>query len=112
MLVRNSAKAKAVKPQAEISKLIESVSEEDLRQWVTRLAVPRHFVAQPKVNRRTAELIADYLTKWGYDVSFQGTYYNVVAKPPGKMCIRDSLGTIGEPRHHHSGSFQYHQMQR
>jgi len=83
MLVRNSAKAKAVKPQAEISKLIESVSEEDLRQWVTRLAVPRHFVAQPKVNRRTAELIADYLTKWGYDVSFQGTYYNVVAKPPG-----------------------------
>ena len=81
MLVRNSSKAKMVKPTAEISDFIAAVSEEELRLWVTQFAVPRHFVAQPGANRKTAELIADYLTEWGYEVSFQGKYYNVVAQP-------------------------------
>lgn len=81
MLVRNSSNARAVKPAAEVSDLMAAVSGDDLRHWVRQLSMPRHFVAQPGANRKTAELIADYLTQWGYEVSFQGRYYNVVAHP-------------------------------
>jgi Zn-dependent M28 family amino/carboxypeptidase len=81
MLIRNSSKAQAVKQTAAVSDLLASVSEKDLRDWVEQFSVPRHFVAQPKVNRQIAKTIAGHLAGWGYEVSFQGKYYNVVAKP-------------------------------
>ena len=55
--------------------------EQDLRAWVEDFSVPRHFIGQPEANRRTAETIAGLLKDWGYDVSFQGRLYNVVARP-------------------------------
>ena len=81
MLVRNSSKAKVVKPAASVVNLLDSVSEKELRDWVERLSVPRHFIAQPKANREAAEMIAGLLEDWGYGVSFQGRLYNVVARP-------------------------------
>lgn len=84
MLVHHSSKAKPKHIESSIADLMESVSEKDLRDWVKWLSVPRHFLAQPRVNRETAETIADLLRSWGYDVSFQGPLYNVVAKTKGK----------------------------
>ena len=60
---------------------MESVSEDVLRGWVEQFSVPRHYHAHPKQNRRVAEDIAELFRAWGYDVSFQGEYYNVVARP-------------------------------
>jgi len=60
---------------------MESVSEDELRGWVRQFSVPRHYHAQPDQNRQAAEDIADLLRTWGYDISFQGKYYNVVARP-------------------------------
>jgi hypothetical protein len=83
MLIRDAAKTKSVRPLPTVAKLIESVSEDELRAWVKRFSVPRHFVAQPKANREAAETIAGLFRDWGYDVTFQGEFYNVVAHPVG-----------------------------
>jgi Zn-dependent M28 family amino/carboxypeptidase len=81
MLVRHASKAKAVRQTASVASLMDSVSEKDLRDWVKWFSVPRHFVGQPQANREAAETIASLLKDWGYEVSFQGPLYNVVARP-------------------------------
>jgi hypothetical protein len=81
MLVRHASKAKAVRQTASVASLMDSVSEKDLRDWVKWFSVPRHFVGQPQANREIAETIAGLLKDWGYEVSFQGPLYNVVARP-------------------------------
>src|SRR5580658_8336438 len=80
MLLRHSSKVKGARRTTAVADLMDSVSEKDLRDWVEWLSVPRHFIGQPKANREAAEGIADLLEGWGYDVSFQGPLYNVVAR--------------------------------
>jgi len=81
MLVRHSFKARAARQVPSIAGLMDSVSESDLRSWVKRFSLPRHFLGQPQANREAAETIANLFKDWGYDVSFQGQLYNVVARP-------------------------------
>lgn len=81
MLVRHASKARTVGQSASVASLMASISEKDLRDWVKWFSVPRHFLGQPQVNRETAETIAGLLKGWGYEVSFQGRFYNVVARP-------------------------------
>jgi Zn-dependent M28 family amino/carboxypeptidase len=68
------------------------VSEADLRAWVKWFSVPRHFEAQPAVNRESADVLAGLFRDWGYEVSFQGEYYNVVALPAG---VRGPMQLVG-----------------
>jgi len=81
MLVRHASKARAARPSAPVADLLESVSEKDLRNWVKWFSVPRHFLGQPEVNRETAETLVGLFKDWGYEVSLQGPYYNVIARP-------------------------------
>lgn len=81
MLVREASKAKKVEHAGSVASLMDIVSEKDLQAWVEDFSVPRHFTGQPGANRRTAETIARLLKDWGYEVSFQGRLYNVVARP-------------------------------
>ena len=60
---------------------MDSVSESELRAWVERLSVPRHFVIEPDENERVALWIASLLQGWGYHVELQGRWRNVVALP-------------------------------
>lgn len=90
MLIRDAAKAKTVEAIPTVAALMASVSEDELRSWVKWFAVPRHFIAQPQANREAAQTIADLFTEWGYDVSLQGEFNNVVARPrrlKGKMLL-------------------------
>lgn len=80
MLVRDASKAKAGKHDLAVAEALLSVSEKDLRGWVKWFSIPRHYEAQPEANRETAESVANLLRNWGYDVSFQGPLYNVVAR--------------------------------
>jgi hypothetical protein len=82
MLIRHAADLPAKKSRAEHEALLQKIDEKDLRAWVRRLSVPRHFTAQPEENRAAAKWIGDELASWGYDVTFQGRYYNVLALPP------------------------------
>jgi hypothetical protein len=81
MLIRHASDLPAKKSKAEYEELLQKIDEKDLRTWVQRLSVPRHFIAQPEENRAAAKWIGDELTSWGYDVTFQGRYYNVLALP-------------------------------
>ncbi len=92
MLVRHAAKLKPAQTSASVRELMDHVAEGELRGWVQGLSVPRHFVAQPKANRETAETIAGLFRQWGYTVSLQGKFYNVVASPPAIAGPRQLVG--------------------
>jgi hypothetical protein len=83
MLVRHSANARIVARNASVAELLAGVSAQELRAWVEQFSVPRHFEYQHKMNRKVAEQIAALFTEWGYEVAFEGEFYNVVARPPG-----------------------------
>ncbi len=73
-----------------IKKALESISEDFLKEVVKEISVPRHFKAEPDANRRVGDWIASKLKSFGYSVSMQGKYRNVVALPqvpPGEPCV-------------------------
>jgi hypothetical protein len=92
MLIRDASKLKPAQANTGIRELMDAVSEADLRGWVKWFSVPRHFLGQPKVNREVAETIADLFKSWGYEVSLQGEFYNVVAQPRGWTGPRQLVG--------------------
>src|SRR5205814_5630597 len=51
MLTRQASPALAKAPQPQITRSLASVSEQELRQWVERLALPRHFDREPEENK-------------------------------------------------------------
>jgi hypothetical protein len=81
MLTKRASSKPAAKPQGEINSLIETISEQELRSWVERIAVPRHFLCEPEQNEDIARWIAAQLQSWGYQVQFQGEWRNVIALP-------------------------------
>lgn len=81
MLIKRASPRLAGKPEATLPPLLESVSERELRAWVRRLAVPRHFVFEPDENESVALWLAAQLQSWGYRVQLQGEWRNVVATP-------------------------------
>jgi Zn-dependent M28 family amino/carboxypeptidase len=54
-----------------------------LRQWVERLAVPRHRHANARNNAWVRDQVATALRNCGFEVQIQGCHRNVVAFPPG-----------------------------
>src|SRR5262245_15277883 len=83
MLTKRASAALAKNPSAEVNSLVASVSESDLRSWVERLSVPRHYLFEPEENEDAALWIAAQLQSWGYDVQMQGEWRNIVAVPTG-----------------------------
>jgi hypothetical protein len=81
MLIKRASRKLAGKSQGDINSSLESISETDLRRWVKRLAVPRHYVCEPEENKDVALWLAAQLQNWGYDVQFQGEWRNVIALP-------------------------------
>jgi len=81
MLTKQASRSLAKKPLPQIRKSLVSVSEEDLREWVERLAVPRHFELEQQENKNIALWIAAKFQSWGYQVELQGPWWNVVAMP-------------------------------
>jgi Zn-dependent M28 family amino/carboxypeptidase len=59
--------------------VLPNISETYLRELVEVIAFPRHYFAQPKNNHRAARWIAEKFKAFGYEVSFQGEWSNVVA---------------------------------
>jgi hypothetical protein len=81
MLTKRASSKLAGKPQDDIGSLLESISEQELRGWVERVAVPRHFICEPDENEGVALWLAAQLQSWGYQVQFQGEWRNVIALP-------------------------------
>ncbi len=81
MLIHHATSKPAQSISTTVSAALAAISEADLRAWVKRLSVPRHFRQQPEENRDAAIWIAAQLQSWGYSVQLQGQFYNVVALP-------------------------------
>lgn len=81
MLTRQASRALAKTPLPNIGNRLASLSEQDLRLWVERLAVPRHFEREQDENKNIALWIAAKLQSWGYRVELQGPWWNIVALP-------------------------------
>jgi Zn-dependent M28 family amino/carboxypeptidase len=77
----HSTNAKRVKASPQVQALLDTISETQLRQWVERISVPRHFSAEPAQNRAVANWLRETLVSLGFHVDLQGSYANVVALP-------------------------------
>ncbi len=69
--------------------LLETVGPEPIREWVQRLAAPRHFLAEAEQNRATADWLAAVFDSLGYSVERQGPFANIVAGP--KKAIQQAV---------------------
>lgn len=81
MLTRRASPDLAGIAASAITDAMESVQQAELKDWVKRIAVPRHFLAEPEANEDVALWLAALLKKWGYQVQFQGRWRNIVALP-------------------------------
>ena len=81
MLIKQASPALATTPRLRVSQSLASVGEADLRQWVERLAVPRHFDLEREENKNTALWIAAQFQSLGYPVELHGSWWNVVVWP-------------------------------
>jgi len=75
MLVRQGVPLRRPEATSESARWLEAM--------VRRLAVPRHATHEEPANRAIADFLAYALESYGYRVSFQGRWRNVVALPPG-----------------------------
>jgi hypothetical protein len=85
MQLIHSSKIKGSTPGEKIVSLLGTIRAAQLREWVERLAVPRHFVIEAAQNRAVAKWLMEVLTGWDYEVSKQGPHANIVAAPKGKF---------------------------
>ncbi|WP_437648667.1 M20/M25/M40 family metallo-hydrolase [Sorangium sp. So ce362] len=76
MWVSETRRGSAPAPRARLE-----VDEEELREHVGWLSVRRHFWRQAAANRRVGERLADWFASFGYGVSIEGPFRNVVAVP-------------------------------
>lgn len=81
MKIVHSRKVRPAESAAKVAALLQTISEKQLREWVERISVPRHFGAEPDQNRATAAWIHGVFDSLGFRVERQGRYSNIVALP-------------------------------
>src|SRR4026208_186971 len=81
MKLVHSNEVHAGKRDEKIEGLLGTIREDQLRQWVERISVPRHFVIEAEQNRATAKWLEGLFTGWGYHAEWQGPHANIVAMP-------------------------------
>lgn len=89
MLISHSRKFRPAAPLPKIKSLVGTVSETQLREWVEQISQPRHYSAEAKQNRATADWLAKIFASMGLDVTRQGKYSNLVALP--KLSFTDAI---------------------
>ena len=72
MLVVHPRKVRSAQPSAKIQSVLKTISEGQLREWVERISVPRHFTAEARQNRATARWLHEVFAASGYRVERQG----------------------------------------
>jgi hypothetical protein len=92
MIVSHSEKVKPVARSPKVATLLETITGEQLREWVEHISVPRHFSAEPEQNRATANWLAGVLGSLGYRVERHGKFSNVLALPD---CALEEVILVG-----------------
>jgi hypothetical protein len=81
MNIIHSRKVRTVAASPKIATLLKTIAEAQLREWVERISVPRHFGAEPEQNRATADWLCGVFDSMGFRVERQGRYSNILALP-------------------------------
>jgi hypothetical protein len=81
MKLIHSQDAKPAIASSRIEALLNTITEAQLREWVERISVPRHFRVEPAQNRATASWLVSVFESLGYKTERQGEYANIVACP-------------------------------
>ncbi len=81
MNIIHSRKVRPAEKSAKIAALLETIAEDQLREWVERISVPRHFSAEPEQNRATAAWLGGVFGSMGFKVESQGEFSNILALP-------------------------------
>ena len=81
MKIVHSRKVRPAESLAKLAALLGTIAESQLREWVERISVPRHFGAEWEQNRATADWIHGLFDSIGFRVERQGKYSNILALP-------------------------------
>ena len=81
MNLKSGSSHSPIEASPRLSALLERIDAAQLRSWVERISVPRHYAANEEVNQTTARWLADILAGFGYEVEMQGNFWNVVTRP-------------------------------
>src|SRR5436190_18957043 len=81
MNIVRSENAKPLSASSRLNTLLGTITDAQLREWVERISVPRHFFAEPDQNRATAQWLHDVFASLGLCVERHGAYGNVIALP-------------------------------
>jgi Zn-dependent M28 family amino/carboxypeptidase len=79
MRVARSQNRRPNKKDAAVTDVLRQVSSDNLREYVERLAFPRHYVRERPANVRARDLLLSQLRGFGYAPVLQGAYDNIVA---------------------------------
>ncbi len=78
MKLVHSSNRKPAAPDPAVAKILSDVASKNLRAFVEALAVPRHYFAENRANRRARDLLLDLGKQFGYAPKLQGEFDNVV----------------------------------
>ena len=81
MQLRHSSEFDSRAPLERVAAVLNAISEPQLKEWVRKIAVPRHFLLESKQNRATAAWLREQFALQGYVVLDQGEHSNILAKP-------------------------------
>lgn len=85
MKIIHSSEVSPAIPSTKVAALLETIAEDQLRAWVERISVPRHFNAEPAQNRATADWLYHLFESLGLRVERQGEFSNILALPEGSF---------------------------
>jgi Zn-dependent M28 family amino/carboxypeptidase len=81
MNIVHSRNVKAGTASSKLKALLDTITEAQLREWVERISLPRHFGAERARNRAAAEWLCDVFDSAGLRTEAQGQYANILAFP-------------------------------
>jgi Zn-dependent M28 family amino/carboxypeptidase len=85
MRIIHSHEVESFDSVSKINDLLTTISENQLREWVKQIAIPRHFQAEPKQNHAIADWLLSTFAEFGCQVETQGPFHNVIALPPAPL---------------------------
>ena len=77
----HSRKIKSGVPSPKVQALLDAILEQQLRDWVEHISVPRHFADESQANRAIAGWLVEILASLGFRTQLQGRYRNILALP-------------------------------
>lgn len=92
MLIRNASRLKEGISNLLLQELFPTITPGILRAWVEWISIPRHRIANAEANEAVADWLAEEFGQWGYEVSFQGRFRNVIARP---AVLADKVIVVG-----------------